>query len=429
MAVLSARHGDVIHVPIPANSFHLLTGRGGARRVLHENSRNYRRSFDHETLKLLLGESILTTHDEPWRFFRRLAQPAFHRQAVHGFAHDMTATAREHLERLRNTENVDLASEMARLTLAIIAKALLSTDLSGRSAEIERAFETCQRHLYRRAMSPVDLARYVPTPGSLAFRRGKGALDSIVRGVIEERRRMPASLRPHDLLSDMLEDPRSLSDSEIRDQLLTLLIAGYETTALSMFWTLYHLARNPDAQRWVRAEANAVLGSREPGLADLGALPRSRAAIEEAMRLSPPVWALGREAVEDDVIDGCLVPAGSTVVISTYALHRRPDYWERPDEFVPERFVDEDAERDPDQYLPFGAGARRCVGSEFAMLELRLVLPMVLSAFELECDGAIRTEPLITLRPRESRRLRLRARGATPRFPVPPDAPATRSLE
>jgi cytochrome P450 len=336
-------------------------------------------------------------------------QPVFHRQRIAGFARLMTAAALEMLARweAETVERCDLADEMMRLTLAIVGRALFSIDLAREAHAVGPAFTTVNRHLGQ--FNLMLLLPFLPTRANRRFRKAVAELDQVVWRVIGERRKSGADGEDRgDLLSMLLaardaDTGEGMSDRQLRDEIITLMLAGYETTANALTWTFYLLAQNADAERRLHEEVDAVLGARPPEADDLPRLVWTRMVIEEAMRLYPPAWIVTRGAIEDDELAGHRIAAGSIVMASPWVTHRHPDFWPEPERFDPERFSPERAAgRHRYAYFPFGGGPRLCIGSGFAMTEAQLILATVAQRhrFRLEPGYRATPEPLITLRPR-----------------------------
>jgi cytochrome P450 len=405
------RYGDSACVRFPPFRMFLFSHPRDVKYILHDNHRNYWKGVVFGKLKRVAGEGLVFSDGELWRRQRQLIQPAFHRTRVAAMAEMMIAKTRAMIEEWDATASsgrpLDVAEEMSRLTLGIVTRALFGTDLGQQDDDEFRRAVTAgmayANHLLNHLFTPPLV---VPTPANLRARRALASLDRIIAEMIAERRRDASE--GGDLLSMLIravdsDDKRGMDDRQLRDECVTFLVAGHETTAVALSWTWYLLAGHPEVERRLHAEIDAVLGHRAPTMADLDALPYTRMIIEESMRLYPPVWGTNRQAHADDVVGGVRVPAGSTVTISPYVTHRNPGFWEDPERFDPERFT---AQRSVDRpeyaYLPFGGGPRRCVGNQFAMLEAQLVLALVAQRFALRCvpGHPVEPHPILTLRPR-----------------------------
>ena len=396
--------GDVVRFRLGPLTVHLLNHPDFVEHVLQSGSRNYDKATRSSgKIRLISGDSLLVSNGEVWKRQRRLMQPTFHRQRIARLANEMIGLTAEMLEswraRIATDQTLDVASEMMRLTYRIVGKTLLGVDVAGDSAAIEHAMETILAHAYRGWGSIVALPPSFPTLANLRFRRALHVVDDVVRRIIAKQRTGKAAA--DNLLSMLLEvrdeDGQGLSDAELRNETVTFLLAGHETTANALAWTFYLLSQNPNAEEQLRGELCQVLGGRPPGVEDLPRLSYTNMVIQEGMRLYPAIWAMERRAIANDVIGGFHIPAGSSVVISPYVLHRHESFWPNPEQFEPARFsVRHKA------YIPFGSGPRFCIGNEFAMMEARLIIPMVIQACQLKVAPGHVVEPLpgITLRPK-----------------------------
>jgi cytochrome P450 len=331
----------------------------------------------------------------------------------------MTDCTLEMLERWRGladrNETFDVTTEMMHLTLHIVGRALLTMDLTSQAASIGRNMTTANERFGKADIGM--LVQWLPTPTNLRFKSAVNSLRRIVLDIIAARRREGRDYG--DLLSMLLavrdeETGEGMNNEQLRDEVLTLILAGHETTATALSWTWYLLSQHPDVERKLHAELDAVLGGRAPTTGDLANLPYTGMVIDEAMRLYPPVWAIGREAIEADEIMGCRIPKGGSIMASQWLAHRHPAFWENPDVFDPERFSAERAAGRPRYaYFPFGGGPRMCIGNIFALTEAQLVLATVAQRYRLKLASQhpIELQPLITLRPRYGVKVVLESRG------------------
>jgi cytochrome P450 len=405
---LRRRYGDVVRFRsiFPFRPF-LLSHPDDIEYVLRKNARNYPKdAFVNARFKLILGEGLLTSEGELWRRQRRLAQPAFHRRRIPALAGLMTGETEALLEQW-NGRPLDVAEAMTRLTLGIVGRALLGTAIDNEEAgALGRAFRVTLAHTNYRSTHLFAIPERFPTPRNRRFLAARRFLDESVYRLIAERRR--SEVDGGDLLSMLLlardeETGEGMSDRQLRDEVVTILVAGYETTATTLAWTWHLLGEHPEAEARLHAELDETLNGRTPTFEDLGSLPYTKMVIQEAMRLYPPAWALVRRAREDDEIRDYRVPAGSTIVLCQYVTHRHPDFWEEPERFDPERFAPERAAgRPPFAYFPFGGGQRLCIGNNLAMMEAQLILATVARRYRLRPvpGHPVEPEPLITLRPR-----------------------------
>ncbi len=409
-------HGDVVRLRFGTTRALLLAHPEHIGRVLHDNHRNYdKHNVDYAVLRRLLGNGLLTSDGEFWRRQRRLMAPMFHRQRVAGFCNLMVNSTLEMLERwdpmARSGESFDIAAEMTRLTLPIVAKALFSADVSDDAEAIGAALTEVNRQLGE--FSLLDMFWMIPTPRKRRFRAAVQTLDEVVGKIIDARRR--ATHRNEDLLSMLLdavdeETSKGMTPRQVRDEVLTVLLAGHETTANALAWTWYLLARNLAAENKLHDEIASTLGERAPGAPDLPQLRYTRMVIEESMRLYPPAWAISRNAIGEDEIGGYPVRPRTNIIICSFVTHRHPSFWEEPERFDPERFSSERSQRRPDfAYLPFGGGPRICIGNAFATTEAQLVVATIAQRYRLRLvpGHPVELHPLITLRPRHGIRMTL----------------------
>jgi cytochrome P450 len=409
--------GDVVRIHAWPLSSHLLVHPDHVKHVLQDHNRNYWKGELIAKSKLLIGDGLFTSEGDFWRRQRRLTQPAFHRQRIEGFVKVMADATEGMLDRwqdlARSQRPFDVMEEMSRLTLDIVGQALFSIDLSGDAAEVGRAMLIALEHLTHQVTHLFPLPLAIPTPRNLRFRRARGELDRVVFAIIAERRRNGGDRG--DLLSMLLQardadTGEGMSNRQLRDEVMTFVLAGHETTAVTLAWTFHLLAQHPEIEQQARREASGVLGQRAPAIADLGALGLTRRIVEEAMRLYPPVPVLSRQALEADEIGGYPIPKDSILLLSPYVTHRHPALWSEPDRFDPSRFLPEkSASRPRFAYFPFGGGPRLCIGSEFAMMEAQVVLAMVLRRHLLRSLPGHLVEPevRVTLRPRQGVRMTL----------------------
>lgn len=407
---ITRAYGDVALMKGGPWSIYLISHPNDVQRVLHDNHKNYSKQDRlNSLLKPVLGEGLLTSEGDLWRQQRRLMQPAFHAQHLAAMDTLVTDATRSMLERWRlltsSGQPLELLTEMRRLAYSILGKVLFSTDVAY-TVEADWAamvffdyFDYESRHFW-------TIPRFIPTPRNRRFRQALHAMDKIVDEIIDKRRRNPQS--NGDLLSLLLLAEEKGADEreksrQLRDEVATMIRVGYETPAVAMAWTWYFISRHPEIERKLGAEIHDVLEGRVPTFQDLPRLKYTRAVIEESMRLRPPVWALSRCVIEDDQIGGYDVPANAIVIVCPYITHRHSAFWENPEVFDPGRFMPEQSKGRPrGAYLPFGAGPRRCIGDEFAMIEAQLIISMVMQSYRLRLvpGPPVEPAPLFTLRPR-----------------------------
>lgn len=415
--------GDTVCFRVGPIRFLTVTDPEMVNHVLVRNHRNYVKSRSYKGLRLVLGDGLVTSEGAHWRRQRKLAQPAFHRQRLAQLADTMAQCVGERLDDwdARPRAEADIHREMMQLTMRIVGRTLFGADLGTDLGALGPAITTCLHKANEYAESLLPMPLWVPTPSNLRFARAKRMLDDIVHDIIEQRRRG----EPRDDVLGMLmaatdeTGTERMSDQQLRDEVMTLFMAGHETIATAMSWTFMLLHQHPQVAERVRAEARAVLGGRAPGFEDLPALTYTGQVIDESMRIRPPVWIVERQALAEDWLGPWRVPAGTTVAVSPWVIHQRPDLWEAPERFDPERFDPERVSRRPKHaYLPFGAGPRVCIGNHFARMEAQIILATTIQRYAIEViePEKIRFDPKVTLRPLGGMPGRLRR--------IPPGTPA-----
>lgn len=401
------RYGDVVRFPLAHRTFLLVAAPAYVQHVLQDHADRYsKQTRSYRKLASVLGNGLLTSDGACWRRQRRQLQPAFHRGRLARL--DAVITSRT-LAMLRQWEALaeqgqplDAAQAMTRLALSIVGRALLGTTQADRAAALEQAVADVLSGLYRRIEQPIDVVALLPTPAGRRHARALRRLDELIAAIIAERR--TTSPEREDLLSHLVDEAGGGEPDvrEVRDQIMTFLLAGHETTASALSWTLYLLATHPRCAERLRAELSGVLGGRVPTSDDLERLPYTRQVVLEAMRLYPPVWLIERRAEVPDVLGEVAVPEGATVALSQYVTHRDARWWREPERFEPERFEAHRARARPRYaYFPFGGAARHCIGDHFALMEARLVLAMLWQRVDvrLVSGHTVRPRVGITLRP------------------------------
>ncbi|HEV8241175.1 MAG TPA: cytochrome P450 [Thermoanaerobaculia bacterium] len=409
-------HGDVVGGRFFNRRFVVLGHPDLVEQVLLVQHRNFKKhSFFWRHVTALFGRGLLVSEGDFWLRQRRLAAPAFHGRRIAAYAGDMVAFAERMLDDWRDGEARDAHQEMMRLTMQIVAKTLFDAEVSEDYAEISRAFDDVVEEIALRFRQPLPIPDWVPMARNRRYLAAVRQLDSLVYRFIAERRADPRDRG--DLLSMLLaardDDGAGMSDVQVRDEVITLFLAGHETTAIALSWTWYLLARHPEAEARLGAELDAVLAGRAPALEDLPRLVYAEQVVKESMRLFPPAYAFGREALADCEIGGYRVPAKTTVFISQWATHRDGRFFPDPETFRPERWTaDFEAALPRYAYLPFGGGPRICIGNRFAMMEAVLLLATVARRYRLRLASEAEIEPFasITLRPVGGVPVRLEAR-------------------
>jgi cytochrome P450 len=368
----------------------------------------------HKGLARFMGNGLVTSDGEFWRRQRKLMQPAFHSKRIEAYAETMVAETLHEIDGWRDGRLLNVDQSMMEMTLRIVVQALFNSDVSEDAVRVGEAMTVFQEMQNNQNQM---LPAWVPTPTELKTRAAIRDLDAIVYRLIAERRATPDDRG--DLLSMLLEaqddDGNGMTDRQLRDELVTLFLAGHETTANSLNWTFVLLAQHPHVQATLLEEIDTVLGGRKPTLADLRSLPYLDRVVKESMRFYPAVPAIGRQAITDVEVGGYLVPKGSSINLFFIQTHRDSRWWgEDALAFNPDRFTPEqDKERHKYAYIPFSSGPRVCIGNSFAIMEARLLLATILQQWTLELVGdAPQPEPLITLRPKGGLRMMARCRRA-----------------
>jgi cytochrome P450 len=410
MVQLQQTYGDLVHLQIANRHIYILYHPDDVQQVLQMNNRNYIKGELLDKLRVVAGNGLFTSEGDFWRRQRRMMQPFFHRTVIATFGEIMVAEIHKMLalwdRYAADQVPFELQEAMMRLTLSVVAKALLTTALS--DEQLNTVHETLGPVLVEiasRSRRPFDLVEKLPTPANRAFTSNLARLNEIIYSIIDQRRRDGAAYQ--DLLQMLIdaedeETGERMSGEQLRDEVITLFVAGHETTATALTWAFKLLSEQPAVRRSLHAEVDTVLQGRTPTAADFPNLPFTLATFEETLRLYPPVVNIVRTLLEADTLRGHLLPADTNVVINTYALHRHPGFWENPEGFDPERFLPEGRkDRHRFAYIPFSSGPRFCIGESFAKLEAVLILAMVAQHFEVNLvpGQTIAMRSLGTLRP------------------------------
>ena len=391
------------------------------RDVLVTHSRKFCKTRGLDRAALVIGKGLLTSEGDFHRRQRRLAQPAFHPQRICGYGSMMTQYASRLAHGWQDGEQVDVFSEMLRLTLAIVGQTLFGTDIESESEDIGKAMTTVFEYFNRLMLPFGGIFAKLPLPSRRRFEQARELLDRTVNRMVLDRR--SAGDDRGDLLSMLLlardegEAGVGMSDTQVRDEVMTMFLAGHETTATALTWTWYLLATNPVAEAELHRELDRVLAGRVPTTSDLPNLKYTRMVLAESMRLYPPVWTLTRRAMEDYDVDGYLIPAGTIVGMSQYVMHRDRRFYPEPDQFLPSRWTPEQAAQRPKYaYFPFGGGPRLCIGEQFAWMEASLILATLCQTWRARVPSNYcpQLRPLITLRPQGGLPVRLQRRSAEP---------------
>jgi cytochrome P450 len=402
----SREYGDLVALKFgPFRQVHLASHPDFVEQVLVTETRKFGKSYVFELLRPVLGNGLVNSEGDFWLRQRRLMQPAFSKASVNGYAGIVTTQTALAIESWRDGAQLDIHQEMNRLALGIVGKALMDVDLSGVLGEIAGPIEEAMRDFSSRFEGWFNPPSWIPTPRNRRAKRNVRQLDAVVNRIIRQRRESGGDRG--DLLSKLINardevDQTGMTDKQLRDEVMTLFLAGHETTANALAWTWFLLAQNPAAESKLIDELKSVIGDRTPDASDVSKLPYTEAVVKESMRLYPPVYAFSRRVLADATIGGYHVPAGSAVIMSQWVLHRDERWWDAPQEFRPERWLDGHAKPRPDYaYFPFGAGPRGCIGNLFAMLEAMLAIATIAPRYrvELPAPEKVKPWPSVTLRP------------------------------
>jgi cytochrome P450 len=403
-------YGDIVHFRGPLK-INLLVHPDYVQRVLRDNYKNYPRpKFVADKLKSIVGEGLVAAEGDVWQRARKMAQPAFDPEIVNSFDPTFVANTARLLDEWEGHaargEVIDAKSEMMHLTLANLANTTFHADLGAEIPKIEPKVAFTLQHTHKRLTSPIDPQR-LPLPSSRRFDATLASLNEIIYRLIRERR--AASDDAKDLVSTLIAQRDeatggTLTDEQLRDEIIGFFIAGHETVSSAMSWTWYLLSLNPECWRRLRDEVDQVLGGRAPTVEDVQKLTYTQNVLLESMRMYPPIFVLMRYALEDDLMGEYRVPAGSNVVLCAYVTHRHPDFWDNPEGFDPDRFLPERAAGIHRMaYFPFSGGPRKCIGNTMAMLQMPIILAMATQRFRLNLvpGQKVIPEPAISLRPQD----------------------------
>lgn len=412
---LQREYGDVVKIRLGPVEGLVIFHPDAIQRVMQDNQSNYSKdTIAFNNMKLIFGNGLITSNGDFWLRQRRLMQPSFHKDKINHLCEMIVRQTQMALDSMesatRSGQEINITHEMMNLTMGIATQALFSNwvqDVNGELAEIiyHLASDTTFRFEH-----PFYPPLWFPASRNRRLNKALKRLDDVIDGIIDERRKHPGE--KDDLLEMMMnaqleeqestgDQPRRMTDKQLHDEVVTLLLAGHESTSVSLCWTLYLLSQHPEVETRLRHELNEVLGSRPPRLEDLPQLDYTRMVRDESMRLYPPVWLTERKPIEEDVLCGYRIPAGITIGITQYVTHRHPDFWNNPEAFDPDRFSKERSiDRHEYAYFPFSGGGRQCLGKSLAMMETQIILAMLLQRyhFELRPDSQVVKEPQLSLR-------------------------------
>lgn len=403
---VAREYGDMVALRLVQRRVILVSHPSLIEEVLVAQSKHFRKHFALRLNPLLLGNGLLTSEGDFWLRQRRLVQPAFLRPRLAHYSLTMVDSTRKMLDSWKPGDSRDIQTEMMRLTLDIAARTLFSSSHAADEAQdVSDALQVLQENFLQRFNSMLLVPLWLPTPGNLRFRRAVARLDRIIYGFIAQRRQSHED--KGDLLSILLQardedDGTRMTDQQVRDEAMTLFLAGHETTALTLSWAWFLLAKCPEAQAQLALEVEQVCGERLPTVDDVPRLRFAEMVALEAMRLYPPAYLIGREALQDCEIGGWHIPRGMTLLLSQWVVQRDPRFFHDPEKFLPQRWNEESTRRLPKfAYFPFGGGPRQCIGNTFAMMEMALVLACIAQrfAFTLQPGANVQPWPTFTLRP------------------------------
>jgi cytochrome P450 len=398
-------YGPVAYLPIPGLPTYLVAEPELIEHVLVRDHRSYGKDYTTRLISQFLGSGLLTSEGEFWRRQRRLAQPAFHHRRVESYARAMVEQAVRELATWGDGGERDIHADMMRLTLGIVSETLFGADAREDARQVSRTVDVFMERALGIWGTGFNLPVAVPTPANRRFGRARRELDELLFAMIARRR--GSSEDREDLLALFLaardEDGTAMTDLQLRDECVTMFVAGHETTALALTYALHLLSHHPAVERQLQEELDHVLQARLPKPADVPDLPVTQAVIKETMRLYPPAYGIGREALRETTLGAFDVPAKTQVLFWQYAVHRDPRHFPRPESFEPARWLDGLEDRLPRfAYFPFGGGPRVCIGNTFAMTEAVLVLAVIASRYRVASLVAtdVPLAPSVTLRPR-----------------------------
>ena len=414
---VSAEYGDIVYYKLGSRKMYLLNNPEHIKDVLVTHNRNFEKSRALKRTKIVLGEGLLTNEGEPHIKQRRTIQPVFHHEKIRSYGDVMAQYASQVGEDWQNGSVVNIHKEMMKLTLSIVSKTIFDSEMESESEGIGQ-YLTELVSLFPQMIFPYsEYLDNLPLPANRRFQHAKNKLDSIIYGMIEERRAKPGER--NDLLSMLLEaqdeegNGEEMTDLQVRDEALTLFLAGQESTANSLVWTWYLVSQNGEVEKKMYEEIDSVLGGRLPTLDDLGKLSYTQNVFKEALRLYPPAWAVARHVKGDYEVGGYVIPAGADIFMSQYVVHRDPRFYKEPERFRPERWSSEETKNLPRfAYFPFGGGTRRCIGEPFAWMEGVILIATIASKWKMRLvpHQKIVPQALITIRPKNGMNMILERR-------------------
>lgn len=412
-------HGDVVLFRFgPKRNIFLLTNPDQIKEVLVTKQGNFRKGKGLQVARAVVGDGILTSEGKKHLRQRRLMQPAFHRERIAAYGEVMVRQGVELMCDWKDGEVRDIHHDMMKVTLAIITATMFGKSIKEGADEIGHAIDVGLKYVANKASSFIDIPLSVPTRSNRQFLESNETLDKTIFSLIEARRNS-GDVRQDDLLGMLLaardeDDGQGMTDEQVRDEVMTIFVAGHETTANTMSWIFYLLALHPEAEQKLHDELSTVLGDKLPMVEDIPQLTYTNLIVQETLRLYPAAWTINREVVEEVEIGGHKYQPGETLMMSQFVMHRDERFYENPDEFMPERFAGDLLKRIPTfAYFPFGGGPRVCIGNNFALMEAGLLLATIAQRYRMrlsEANQVVEPEPLVTLRPKNGLPMRLEKR-------------------
>ena len=389
-------YGDIFTFKVAARRLIFINHPDYIKRVLQENHRNYIKSEAYRKLALLLGEGLFTSDGDYWRSQRRIIQPAFHREQIKTYAQTMHDLSMKMVNTWKENNEIELTSEMTKVTLQIISKSILGIDINNAGQTVEQHLPFALKFMVNRITSPLSAPIWIPTRINQKFKKTKKILDRLIQEIIQYKKENLGI----DLLSQLIllkdeETGKGMTDDQLRDEVMTLFLAGHETTAMGMTWMLHHILSHNELKKQVLKMVGRI---KNPW--DAAQDYNIQNVINESLRIFAPVWILSREAIGSDKLDDFNIHKGDRIIFSPYLIHRHEGYWDFPEEFIYERFDKEVTHRFA--YFPFGGGPRVCIGQYFALMEMTILLINILKNFpemKLQSDEEIKYDYSITLRP------------------------------
>ncbi len=404
----SKSYGDIFFVNTLKEEMVIINHPDYAKHIFQDNNKNYIKSFAYQVLRLFLGNGLLTSEGDFWLRQRRLAQPAFHRERLQKLTESMIESTDKFVDKMnenaKNGAEFNMAHELNGLTLDIVSKALFSSDISESMEKVRTSMDIANDFAFKKIFEIVPKPMWVPTTLHQEFKKANSNLEGIINKVVESRRKNPGQY--HDLLAMLMETKdedtgETMNDRQLRDEAMTIFLAGHETTAVALSWFYYVMTTRRDIEEKIRKEVSEVCGDSPVAVQHLPQLKYTRMVIDELLRLFPPAWIIGRKALTDDVIGGYRITKDSNVLVLPFQIHRLPEFWENPNEFIPERFTPEKVkEMHKFAYFPFGGGPRQCIGNNFALMEMQVIIASTLRNFSFERTTTEdpEMEQLVTLR-------------------------------